>query len=554
MDGRDRLTGRATSGLSRRRLVVNGIGCGAGALLLACGQRSGSHPAGAATSGQAAKPVAGGTLRVPLTDDFYTFDSSIDAKIVNPYAQTLAYESLLAFKSGPGVDYYDTTLAPLLAASWETPDAQTYIFHLRKNVNFANLPPLNGRPLSSDDVKWSLEYQSRTGGFATQKLPPGDLTYMFEGMDGVTSPDNATASVHFAKPFAPFLNYASGVGTLIMPHELLDLQGGLQSNIIGTGAFQLDNSSTQHGSHWVFKKNASYWDAGRPSLDAVDHIVLKDAVSTQGAFQTRQIDVIRITDLQLIAAMRKSNPGAVAQDVVGQQLGLYINNARTPVSDERVRRAVSMSIDRKEFDQTFAAGKGGLSMLGTLPGTFTQQEMEPILKHDPSAARSLLSAAGFPNGVQLEIMMSSADTAPQAQLLQSQLKQGGINTTIATLDGATWVQRLHKSDFDLSMNPFAVVGDVDSKLYGNFASTSPGNYIGVKDPAYDKLAEAQRDEVDPAKRRDAIRAAARYVEEHALSTTLYLEVGTTFWQPALKNYADHWEQFDWRAPLVWLQK
>jgi peptide/nickel transport system substrate-binding protein len=547
--------GRQAPRLSRRRAIAMGAGASGTALLLACGQKStGGAKSNAAPAGQTEKPVSGGTLRVPLADDFFTFDPSIDAKIVNPYGQTLGYESLLTFKAGPGVDFYDTTLAPVLAVSWETPDAQTYVFHLRKNVKFANIPPVNGRGFNAADVKWSLEYQSRTGAFGNAKVPPGDLTYMFEGMDGVTTPDDSTAVVHFGAPFAPFLNYASGVGTLIMPHELMDVQGGFQTNIVGTGPFQLDNAATQHGSHWVFKKNPGYWDTGRPYLDAVNHLILKDSVSTLGAFQARQIDIIRVTDLQVVGTMKKSNPDAVAQDVVNQQLGLYINNARPPLGDERVRRAVTMAIDRKEFDQTFAAGKSGFAMLGTLPGTFTQQEMAQILTHDPGGAKSLLTAAGFPNGVQLEVMMSSPDTAPQAQLLQGQLKQAGINTTIRTLDGASWAQRLHKSDFDLSLNAFAVVGDVDSKLYGNFDGKSPGNYVGAKDPAYDKLAEAQRQEIDPAKRREAVRAASRYIQEHGMSTALYLQGGATFWQPSLKNYADHWEQFDWRSTQVWTTK
>jgi peptide/nickel transport system substrate-binding protein len=555
MDKQSYQGGRKALRLSRRRAIAMGVGVSGASMLLACGQKSaGSGKSGVASTGQAAKPAYGGTLRVPLADDFFTFDPSIDAKIVNPYGQTLGYESLLTFKAGPGVEYYDTTLAPVLAASWETPDAQTYVFHLRKNVHFANLPPVNGRSFNSADVKWSLEYQSRSGGFANAKLPAGDLTYMFEGMDAVTTPDDATAVVHFAAPFAPFLNYASGVGTLIMPRELMDVQGGFQTNIVGTGPFQLDNAATQHGTHWVFKKNAGYWDTGKPYLDAVNHLILKDSVSAQGAFQARQIDIIRITDLQVVSTMKKSNPDAIAQDVVSQQLGLYINNSRPPLGDERVRRAISTAIDRKEFDQTFAAGKGGFAMLGTLPGTFTQQEMSQILVHDPAAAKSLLNAAGLPNGVQIEIMMASPDTAPQAQLLQGQLKQAGINTTIRTLDGASWAQRLHKGDFDLSLNAFAVVGDVDSKLYGNFDSKSPGNYVGAKDPAYDKLAEAQRQEIDPAKRREAVRQASRYIQEHGMSTALYLQGGATFWQPSLQNYADHWEQYDWRAPQVWSGK
>ncbi len=555
MQKRDRVQRYAGPHLSRRRLIAAGAGAGGAALLASCGQKSSSAKP-SVSSGAPPKPVSGGALHVALMEDFFTFDPSIDAKIVNPNAQTLAYESLLQFKSGPGVDYYDTTLRPLLATSWETPDAQTFIFHLRKGVKFANIAPINGRPFVANDVKFSLEYQARTGEFKTAKIPPGDLSYMYEGMDSVTTPDDATANVHFAAPFAPFLNYASGVGSLIMPRDLMTAQGGFQTNIVGTGAYQLDTASIQHGTLWVFKKNPTYWDTGRPYLDSVNHIILRDDVSTQGAFQAHQIDIWRPQnpDLQVIATVRKTNPDAVAQDTTVQQLGLYISNARGPLADERVRRAVSLSIDRSEFSKTFAGGKTGLPIIGTLPGTFTQQEAAQVVKFDPAQAKQLLSAAGYANGVNLEAIMSGTSTANQAQLLQGQLKQTGINMKITTLDSAGWVSRLHGADFDFSINSFAVVGDVDSKLYGNFYSKSPGNYVKANDPEYDKLAVAQRQAVDPAKRRDAVKAAATYLEQHAISTTLYLQAGATMWRPAIKNYADHWEQYDWLAPQVWLQR
>ena len=555
MDKRSCQAGPDAQRLSRRRAVMAGAGVSTTALLLACGNKSGrTAKTGSAAPGRAAKPKYGGALQVSIMSDFSTFDPSIDAKSINQYSQTLAYDSLLTFKSGPGVDYNDTTLEPKLAERWETPDAQTYVFHVRKNVKFANLPPVNGRSLTSADVKWALEYQSRTGSFATTKLPASDLGYMFEGMNAIETPDDATATVRFAAPFAPFLNYASSVGTVIMPRELLDQQGAFATNMAGTGAFQLDPASSQHGARWVFKKNANYWDAGKPYLDAVNHLVIPDSVTQYSAFKARQLDIVSVTDVGVVDQMKKSNPDAGTQDHGVQQLGLYINNSRSSLADERVRRAVSMAIDRSEFDRVFAAGKGGLPMLGTLPGTFTQQESAQILKLDPAAAKSLLQAAGFPSGIQLELMTSGQTYAPQAQLLQGHLKQAGIDMAIKVLDFATWAQRLHKSDFDLSLSPFAVVGDVDSKLYGNFDSKSTGDYVSAKDPAYDKLAEAQRQEVDPAKRRDAIRQASRYIEEHAMSTALYLQVGTTFWQPYVKNYADHWQEYDWLAPQVWVEK
>jgi peptide/nickel transport system substrate-binding protein len=554
MDGNNYWHSRGGLRLNRRRLIAAGAGTSGTTLLAACGQKSGgSAKSGATSAGQTAKPVSGGTVRVPLTDDFYTFDPSIDAKIVNPNAQTLAYESLLQFKAGPNVDYYDTTLQPRLAQSWEIPDAQTYIFHMRKGVKFANLPPVNGRPLTSADVKFNLEYEARSGAFKDAKIPPGDLNYMFEGMDSVTTPDDSIATVHFAQPFAPFLNYATSVGTLIMPPELMNTQGGFNNNIAGTGAFQLDMASSQHGTHYLFKKNPTYWDSGKPYLDGVNHVILRDTVTTQGAFQARQIDIYSSMDPQVIAVVKKTNPDAVTLDYVSGQQGLYINNSHAPLTDERVRKAIWMTIDRKAFDNAFSSGKGGFAIAGTIPGIFSQDEMAQLFKPDPAGAKALLSAAGFPNGMQLEVMQTGNDTRA-SELLQSQLKPVGITLTIAVLDAATWATRLHQSKFDLSNNGFAVVNDVDSKLYGNFDSKSSGDYVGAKDPAYDKLAEAQRQVVDPAKRKEAVRAAALYLEQHAMSTTLYQSITTAFWQPAVNGYAPKWQSTDWLAPQVWLSR
>src|SRR6185436_3025249 len=81
----------------------------------------------------------------------------------------LSYNSLLAFKQtvNPNTSqYFDTTLVPELADSWEiSPDAKTFTFHLKKGVKFANIAPVNGRELTSADVKWSYEYESSTSQF-----------------------------------------------------------------------------------------------------------------------------------------------------------------------------------------------------------------------------------------------------------------------------------------------------------------------------------------------------------------------------------------------------
>ena len=141
----------------------------------------------------------------------------------------------------------DIQLTPLLAEKWEiSPDAKTYTFTLRKGVKFQNLPPVNGRELTSADVKFSYEYSSRTGQFKESKLPPGKFVQYFEGLEKIETPDANTAVVTFSKPFAPFLSNAAEFTNPIMPKEIYDQDGNFTKKLVGTGPFQVDEIGRAH--------------------------------------------------------------------------------------------------------------------------------------------------------------------------------------------------------------------------------------------------------------------------------------------------------------------
>src|SRR5207249_4308880 len=200
------------------------------------------------------------------------------------------FNSLLGFKSGPGIDYNDLTLQPELAEKWEIgPDARTFTFHLRKGVKFHDLPPANGREVTSADVKWSFEYWSRTGWAKEKKLPLGQFEWFFEGVQAIEAPDPSTVSVKFQDPFVPFISYAGSDFNTVAPHEVYEQDGHLKDRAIGTGAFWVDFASSQKGTRWVYKKNSTYWDTGKPYIDEIRWLVLPDDATTLAAFQTKQV-------------------------------------------------------------------------------------------------------------------------------------------------------------------------------------------------------------------------------------------------------------------------
>jgi ABC-type transport system substrate-binding protein len=543
--------------LSRRRFIAGATAAGA-ALAAACSSRGGNQAA-KSSSTQAGKPKSGGTLNLQLIADFFDFDSSQGGKTVpNPNATTLVYDTLLAFQQGPNVDFDKTTIIPSLAERYEAPDAMTYTFHLRPGVRFANTAPVNGRALTSADAKFSFEYASRTGALQGSMLPAGQFGYMFEGLDSIQTPDAQTIVVKFSQPFAPFLSYVTTYGTQIVPHEIYDQDGSFSKQEAGTGPMTLDASGSQHGSRWSFKHNPAYWASGLPYLDRVNYLVFGDPATMYAAFQTKQLDILKTVADHDVKTVVAANPGATHQQAIDPAgvTGPYMSTIKpSPFGDPRMRQAVNLAINRDELDKTLGTGQGNWIMPASLPDLWSQAEIKQILKYDPQQAKQLIAAAGYPNGLNLNLMFAAGkDDSPTAQLLQAQLKQVGLQLNIEQIDAATKSQREHAGNYAMDLHGYPIFGDLDSRLYGSYHSKGTANQQRINDPKLDALIEAQRREPDQAKRRDALRAVTKYIAENAVDVALYGSTRHTFWQPYVKNYADNWQQYDFNVANVWLQK
>jgi peptide/nickel transport system substrate-binding protein len=549
------------SATTRRRLLASsGIALSG---LAACGGR---RQPGAAQQLSSSAPRAGGKLLTPVPNDPSDWDMSyLGRNVPNPYGQTLAYDTLLGVKHGADVKYEEFVLQPSLADRWETPDAQTYTFHIRPGVKFADLPPLNGRLLTASDVKWTYEYWSRSGQFKDKNYPVAQYGWFFEGMQSVDAPDPATVVVRFEKPFVPFINYTGSYWNPIVPHEIYDQDGHLKNRMVGTGPFQLDPSASQKGTRWIFKKNPNYWNSGKPYIDEVDWLVIPDDATTIAAFQTKQVDMIGATssllDLTTAKQIQAANPAAVMYPYVtfGPLLFIYINNKVAPLNDTRVRQAISLATDPDEFIKTFAGGQGERTLAGAFPDTFSQDEIRQLQRYDPTQAKQLLSAAGFADGLDLEFIYN-----PQygqlhvagVQLFQAQLRKASINLTLRSEDAVAVSTARGTGKYQITATPrtTALVADVDSYAYANFHSGSANNQSFVSDPTLDALLEAQRREPDQSKRKDLVRQAVRQIVDQAYSIAIFRAASFQFWHPYLKGFAPNFGTLGAPQADTWLEK
>ncbi len=521
-------------------------------------------PQPAAQSGQSGTPQVkqGGVLTLKMGLDPYDWDVTFNGQSTpNQYGVRLAYSTLLNYKVGEGSTYTSTELEPGLTERWEVgPDAKTFTFHLRKGAKFAPSPSSgnvggdsgnikgleNGREITSADVKWSYEYSARAGQFKDVKgLNKSPIDFIYEGLDGIDTPDPSTAVVRFKDGFVPFIYYTATQVNPIMAHEIYDQNGNLKDALVGSGPFQLDTQASQKGSRWSFKKNPTYFREGRPYLDEVRFLVLADDATARSAFQTRQLDQDYVLTPREVDEVRKANPNAVVYEY--QQSGFLelANSAKPPLGDPRIRKAMSLAIDRDAFIQSLFGGRGSWSLgfVNTWIDLFTEEEVKSFVKYDPAQAAQLVKDAGFPNGFEVDAnyVTDNGEASKQInELLQAQLKKAGINLNLKAMSFSEDSMRRRARDFQFTTiaqeYPRA---EIDAWLFPAAYKGGGNNYNQIDDPKANDLLLAQRRETDMGKRRELLRQAIRYLNENALAFPTARRSYFMFWQPNIKAYYPH---------------
>ncbi len=527
--------------------------------LIACGPAAQQAPAGGAQDNQ---PKYGGILNLAVDADPFDWDLSYGGRSTpNQYGVSLATNGLTRFKSGPEVEYTENILLPDLAERWEVAsDAKTFTFHLRKGVKYQDLPPLNGREFTSADVKWTLEYRSRSGDLKEKKLPPDSSNYMFENLDRVETPDAYTAVVRFNESFPPFLNYTASRWNTMLPREVYEKDGHLKDLLVGTGAYVMDTGASQKGTRWVFKKNPAYFEQGKPYIDEVRWLVMPSEAAKQAGFQTKQIDQVDRLAYHAFQEIKR-----IARQT--ESFKYYATNAQQmqtshrqggPFADVRVRRAISMAVDRDEINRTVAGGEGLWAVPGAVAGTYSQEETRKLVRQDLEEAKRLLAEAGYNTSLEPEWLFpnnESQDNLAMYQLVQSQIKRIGVNPVLKPLDLADYRSRMRAGNFDITMSiggTGQLNADLDSLIY-KYHSTSSTNYVRAKDPELDRLLEAQRREPDAAKRQTIIKQVqTRMLDFWPVVDTIYPPRWEA-WHSHLKNYRPHYTDSS-AYRHAWLEK
>ncbi len=488
------------------------------------------------------KPQYGGTVTVIRGADVTTWDPLVGSSDGgNGYIGAGAVYEMLTigdWSADRSENDFSTNYVPpkfqtgyALMVSYENPDPLTYIIHIREGVHYEDKPPVNGRELTSTDVKYSIDRLLCLGEFADENpLPrsfyPRWVTF-FESAEIV---DKYTVIFHLKEPWPVFPEYfgAGDYMPFIHPREVRDEQGEDFSweHVVAWGPWTLQDVVS--GSSVTYDKHPNYYghDENFPKnqIPYADHfkiLIIPDASTQMAALRTGKVDHSRGIALSLTDAisLKETNPELMFNMFSSTAPAIEVRYDLEPWSDIRVRRAMQMAIDIPAIRDSYYYGLGETfpSMVTSAWPQYYQpleeypQEVQDAFTYNPEKAKELLAEAGYPNGFSQNMPLSSAtspETRDLSDMFASYWEAIGITTNIVTRESAAHSTFIYSGEQEMNwMASFCnwIPGEIMGWYYGGQEKTA-WNFGSANDPVFNKYLEDAMGEPDPDKRDELFRA------------------------------------------------
>lgn len=421
--------------------------------------------------------------------------------------QALVMSRLLAY-----ADQAEGRIVPDLAmARPERPEPQTVIFRLNPAARWRGKPPLDGRAVSSEDVRRSIERQRS-----------GDLSFVrrarWSVIDTIEAPGPLDVVVRLKGPFANAEGMFADVNSFVIPVELAESDAGFsESYQPGSGPFTW--VEWREGQFASVRRNPS-WHGGqsRPYLEGITLQQPRNSDEIEAGLRTKQLDAAFV-GRRVADQMRKGIPQLVEVQA-GRSLffGSRFFLRQVPYDDLRFRAAVSIALDRRAMVDQFFAGSGDINPWVSWPAkrwSLPQAELTGFAGYRPGAggreadiaeARALLAAFSSDKQVPAEIPLFVESVAEAnlrlGSVMSEQLRKNlGLNVRVYSLSLNELIRRMFAGEAPWVAGSDTGWIDLDDWVYPYFHSAGTNNSFPLRDESLDRVIESQRAELDEGARR-----------------------------------------------------
>jgi peptide/nickel transport system substrate-binding protein len=536
---------------SRRALLRNaaiGVAGVAGASLLAC--KSTPPQASSGTSGAGAgQPRSGGTYNGYVAANLSGLDpmgsSSASSQVVvgNLFADLFRFKTAIDPRVALNLEPENN-----IATSIESPDGQTWTVKIRPDATFHNIAPINGRPITSDDVKATFQRA-----FAVPNNTSVSLINMIDP-NQITTPAPDTVIFTLKYVFGPFHSTLAGAGPAggILPKEALAGTIDPAKVVVGSGPLMFDSYTPDVAI--TMKKHPGWFEKGQPYVDTVKVAIIPDPAQQAAQFTAGHLDSLRPTPNNL-ASVKQQNPKATVLGVPSSRSWVYFGHTDHPngaFANVNVRRALSLAMDRATLAKTIFGSD--FSNNGVVPAALGSSALtsdqlgdaSQWYKYNLDEAKKLIAATPairqirrflYPTptyGAQFETLCTTVVSMLNAAGLEIQAVPIDYNKDF--INGGKGALYGNYPDDSLVASTQGVHNDVDTTLLYNYQSGNDHNLPKVSDSQLDAMLQKMTTIRDEKDHLSAAQDIQRYAAGQVYFIPLPSEFAYTVVQPWVANY------------------
>ncbi len=407
-------------------------------------------------------------------------------------------------------------IEPDLAESWTSSDNGTkWVFKLRKDVKFHG----DWGVVTADDVVYSL----------TRAKDPKRSTFSaaYSAFMKIEAVDPLTVSIELEHPVPGFLGLVANYhGGNIVSKKAAEAKGAdFGKAPIGTGPFRFVEYVTQQ--HAIFEKHEGYF-RGAPKIDRIEYRFIPSEASRELAFSSGELDLSwGRREQRWIQRWSKQEGSVVDVFQPGEYRTVHLNTTMAPLTDRRVREAVAHAINVNEI-VAFVGADVGPKGCSVVPSGYLGEDCSAgTYDYDLKKAKSLLTEAGFPNGVTIKSVVSNSNAQlPIMQVIQGQLAKAGIKLDMQVVDHPTYQELSRKDASGMVFYGAARFPVADTFLSEFFHSSAiVGTSTAITNFSHcavaDKQIEAARSEGDPKKQLASWADAQRLIHQEVCAVPLF---------------------------------
>lgn len=441
---------------------------------------------------------------------------------------------------------------PAVAESYEvSQDGTVYTFKIRPEARWSN-----GDPVTAHDFVFSYKriLSPELGGqyayilFPIKNARPFNESTLTDFADvGVKALDDATLEITLEAATPYFLSVLMHFAYSPVHPETILAYGGpgdraskwtRPGNMVSNGPFVLESWSMNDV--LIVSKSPTYWDAENVTLNAIHFLPYDNLNTEERAFRAGQVHITSSIPLSKIPVYQAANDGVLR---INPYLGIYyylLNNTRKPLDDPRVRRALSLALDRKSITTQILRG-GQLPAYHFTPPNTGGYTTRYKVGQDVDEARALLAEAGYPGGKGFPVLEILYNTSESHKVIAEAIQQMwkhelGIDVELINQDWKVYLQTRAQKNYDIARA--AWIGDFADPV--NFlellSSFSGNNHSGWASEEYDALLEKAAFTSDPAERFEIFQEAEAMMLKEMPVIPIYFYMSAYLVNPAVEGW------------------